>query len=74
MNKKYKMEEKKDIPTEDTSSSREAILDLVAEGKIPEEDVELTEREKKLVESYRKTNKIIKDAGIKGLYWSSPID
>ena len=67
------MEEKKDMPTEDTSSSREVILELVAEGKIPEEDVKLTEREKKLVESYRKTNKIIKDAGIK-LYWSSPID
>ena len=59
---------------EEMTSSREAILDLVAAGKIPEEKAKLTEREKKLVESYRRTNKIIKDAGIKGLYWSSPID
>lgn len=55
------------------SSSRSVILQLIASGKIKEEDVELTEEEKELVESYKKTLEIIKENGIE-VNLSTPID
>ena len=67
------MEEKAKQQEEIMSSSRSVILQLIASGKIKEEDVELTEKEKKLVESYRKTLEIIKENGIK-VNLSTPID
>ena len=67
------MEEKAKQQEEIMSSSRSVILQLIASGKIKEEDVELTEKEKKLVESYKKTLEIIKEKGIK-VNLSTPID
>lgn len=67
------MEEKAKQQEEIMSSSRSVILQLIAAGKIKEEDVELTEKEKKLVESYKKTLEIIKEKGIK-VNLSTPID
>ena len=67
-------EEKERKTTNEMTSSREAILELVACGKIKEEDVDLTEKEKEIVEGYKKTNQIIKEKGINNLYWSTPID
>ena len=69
-----KEEERKRTANEEITSSKSMILQLIADGKISEEDVELNDKEKELLESYKKMNKIIEENGIENLYWSSPID
>lgn len=66
--------ERKRTTNEEITSSKSMILQLIADGKISEEDVELNDKEKELLESYKKMNKIIEENGIENLYWSSPID
>ena len=61
------MEEEKD------TMSRLNIIRLVASGRIKEEDVDLTEEEKRLVEEYKKTDKLFDETGLP-VSWSTPID
>jgi len=58
---------------DNSTMSRSNIIDLIACGKIKEEDVELTEDEKKVLEKRRKTNQLLREAGLP-ISWSTPID